>query len=106
MIAALLISPTATVGAGLVAYGNIGNGPFASAGGLVISVANAEEHEGGHESGRIRAECGPGIAGNLHGALANITLGLVALHILGVGLASVVHRENLVGAMLSGKKAP
>jgi cytochrome b len=96
---------TATVGTGLIAYGDSGKSPLASARGLVIAEAYAEEHEGRLEgfAGR-RREGGAGIVGDLHGALANITLGLVILHILGVGLASVVHRENLVGAMFSGRK--
>jgi cytochrome b len=98
MIFALLTCLAATVGTGLVAYGSTGKGPLASASGLVIAKAQAEDYEGHSEGGD------GGIAGDLHGALANITLGLVALHLLGVGLASIVHRENLVGAMITGRK--
>ena len=40
-----------------------------------------------------------------HEALANAMLMVVGVHVAGVALGSWLHRENLVGAMITGRKA-
>jgi cytochrome b len=50
-------------------------------------------------------EVGPGWLGDLHEGFANATLALVVVHVLAVIASSWLHRENLVRAMIDGRKA-
>ena len=89
MVIALLACLAATVVTGVMAYGEHGKGPLggeppAIASQAYANPALAEENEG---TASVSEKEGS-FVGELHGALANITLALVILHALGVGVAS------------------
>ena len=80
--------------------------PASSSALAIISVARADENDHGKRAGRYERG---GFGGEkfweeVHEVLANGVMVLVVLHVLGVILASVAHRENLVGSMFSGAK--
>lgn len=67
-----------------------------------VPVAHADEGERMEKA--YGALFGEDAWEEIHEALANLVLILVILHVLGIVLASVVHRENLVISMLTGWK--
>jgi cytochrome b len=110
MVIALLLSVGATVGTGLLTYGAEHRGPLApffTAGenpGLALIAPAVADEERGRVSGGAREEPGGKAFEDIHEFFANLTLVLILLHVAGVGLASIVHRENLVRAMMTGNK--
>ncbi len=105
MVIALLLCLAGAVGTGLVAYGEGGKGPLSNSSGTVSAALDdkKDNRSAGSQQARLGEER-ESVIGELHGALANLTLFLVVLHVVGVGLASVVHRENLVLSMFTGEK--
>ena len=98
MIVALLLSLSGTAFTGWLIAGpdRIALLPDLSG---IVAPARADDDDG-EDGGEARG----GAAEDLHEALANLTLLLVALHVGGVAVASLRHRENLVRAMVTGRK--
>ena len=112
MIFMLLVSLLLTTYTGLKVYGLEGHGPLADGGTGVVLVRPAyadddehEEHEEdeGHEGGDGESEAEE-FWEEVHEFFANFTVLLVLVHVAGVIVASRLHGENLVRAMITGNK--
>jgi cytochrome b len=108
MVIALMLSLAATTVTGMMVLAvRNGEGPLASllrAEGTATIAAPARVDSEKEQIGRQRREKPGRAIKEVHELFANISLVLVILHLIGVGLASIVHRENLVRAMISGWK--
>ena len=102
MVIALLACLAATVATGARSVWRGGQGPLAA---VPLSDAKANGKEAGHRVvAERRGEETESAVGELHSLFANVTVALVMAHIFGVAVASVVHKENLVLAMITGRK--
>lgn len=124
MVVALLTCLLATTVTGLMVYAlEDGRGPLAPV--IARAPATAANATGGSDAARsphpVEADGdeSPGVAETdtgaapeaeesglteLHERFANLTLVLVLLHVAGVAASSRAHRENLVRAMITGRK--
>jgi cytochrome b len=102
MVVILLIALSATCFSGLKAYGEEGRGPFAGEGHLLISTAYADGDGDGENSSEQKKD--EEFWEEIHEVFVNGTLILVAIHIIGVVASSYLHKENLIKAMITGRK--
>jgi len=96
MIVALLASLAITTLTGMTAHGTFSSVKVAS-----TLIPNAMAHEDGDDD---EGGEGEGVFGEIHEFFAYFTLFLVVIHIGGVLVSSLLHRENLVRAMITGRK--
>lgn len=103
MAVLLIVSLLGVSWSGLELYGAEGYGPLASEQNFIIepTLADEDEREDNHEN---EEDEGEEYWEEIHEALANITLFLVFVHIVGVLIASIIHRENLIKSMITGYK--
>jgi cytochrome b len=107
MIVALLLSLAATAFTGLMVEAAAENeGPLVAwFGGPAATAAPPGAHDGkGAELAKAAKNPKAHAYKEVHEVFANLSLGLVILHILGVLAGVFIHRENLVGAMITGDK--
>ena len=120
MVCILLFFLVLTTLTGLLTYGAEGKGPLARGkGGLVRSVLAADDHQrngdqrnlGDRDDGertnrQVRGQVGKRnrFWKEIHESLVGVLIFLAGVHICGVLVSSYVHKENLILAMINGKK--
>ena len=108
MVCLLLIILLLVTMAGLKTLGSMGKGPLAN--GLTITTGMAyadedHEEEQGIEDHHDQHSGHDHFWKEIHETLVGILIFLASLHVCGVIASSFVHKENLIGAMFTGKKS-
>lgn len=108
MVMLMLLSLIAVSWTGLKAYQAEGKGPLAAGPSISIGVPTAQAEGWGEaeENEGFGGEGGEEFWEEAHEASVNFMLLLIVLHLGGVALSSMLHRENLPRAMLTGRKRP
>lgn len=108
MVVALLLALATTVWSGMELYEvEEQAGPLAAIPIGLPSVATLFHLSGGDQAEESDGRQADGEFWEaVHEFLANLVMVLVVLHVAGVVLASIVHRENLARSMVTGLKRP
>lgn len=107
MVLVMLVSLLAISWSGLKVWGIEGHGPLAGDVAVVAVTHADEDHDDEGDSGESGIdEAAEEYWEDVHEVIVDFTLVLVFIHILAVVVSSFVHRENLIGAMITGRKPP
>jgi cytochrome b len=106
MVLALLACLLITSITGLQVYGLEGKGPLAAdtASMTLITPAMADDDDNNRGHDEEENESAEDLWEEVHEFFANLTVALVLVHIAGVVISGRLHRENLVKAMITGRK--
>lgn len=112
MVLVLLVSLALTTWTGLEAYAVEGHGPLAAATNMsLINTAyadsdDADEEREGDANVALSGESGEDeFWKEIHEFFVNFTLLMIVVHVAGVVISGRLHKENLVKAMITGKKS-
>ena len=97
MVVAILLVLVVVVSTGIAADEVRDSNPLASG-------AVSTQLEGKDNVRSAEGEKSESLIGGVHEMMTNLLLILVALHVAGVAVSSFAHRENLVRAMIDGRK--
>ena len=103
----LLVSLSLLTFTGLKAYAEEGHGPLASVDVSLVSTVFADDHEhddDDDDDDKLKKEKEDEFWEEIHEFMGNFMLMLIFLHVVGVMLSSKIEGENLVKAMINGKK--
>lgn len=105
MIVVLLIGLVVSSWSGLKAYAVEGHGPLAANDIAFVSNAYADSDHDRNDKASKSGEHEDEFWEEIHEFSVNFTLLMVFIHVAGVVVASRIHKENLVKAMITGKKS-
>ena len=111
MVIVMLFSLLVTAFTGLKALGSEGKGPLTNAGISIFRFVYADEDENDdydddqkYKPGHHQKKQKEGFWGEIHESMTRFLVFLIIIHIVGVIVSSWIHKENLILAMINGRK--